>query len=197
MTGYLEYGKKVSARIQQLLEAEGVSRLPENYADFLKLDHWLRKLIGINLPLVLSDNYEHFMACLPGKKFAGQHVIIRKQIGGFTVACGFWKWLEFLSHQITREEVKLTSDFFSGKHNDFPRQFNKDYWMHVVDDYNGYLPLRISYVGEGVTFTGVPFPAAEIYGETPAVWINEPMYVQLGHLSHIATIAAQSAISVR
>ena len=191
MGNYLDYGIKISNRIKKLLELDGIQNLPETYSDFMKLDGWLRKTIGANLPLVLSDNYEHFMACLPGKKYAGQHVLMRKQLGGFTVACGFWKWLEFLSHKITREEVELTADFFSGKHNDFPRQFNKDYWLHVVDDYDGYLPVKISYVGEGATFTGVPFPVAEIYGETPSVWLNEPMYIQVGHLSHIATIAAQ------
>jgi nicotinic acid phosphoribosyltransferase len=191
MNDYIQYGRKMAARIQKLMELEGVHRLPKAYADFLHLDHWLRKLIGVNLPLVLSDNYEHFMACLPGKKYAGQHVIVRKQIGGFTVACGFWKWLEFLSHQLTRDEVELAADFFSGRHNDFPRQFNKDYWLHVVDDYDGYLPIRISYAGEGATFTGVPFPVAEVYGEKEAVWLNEPMYIQIGHLSHVATIAAQ------
>lgn len=191
MKNFMEFGAKNALRIRKLLELEGIAQFPATYAEFSTLDHWLRKQIGIHLPLVLSDNYEHFMACLPGKRFAGQHVIIRKQIGGFTVACGFWKWLEFLSHRITREEVALTADFFSGRHNDFPRQFDKNYWLHVVDDYDGYLPLKISYVGEGATFTGVPFPVAEIHGETPAVWLNEPMYIQVGHLSHIATIAAQ------
>lgn len=193
MNNYRDYGIKTTKRVQTLLELEGLEKLPTTYSEFSKLDQWLRKLIATNLPLVLSDNYEHFMACLPGKKHAGQHVIVRKQIGGFTVACGFWKWLEFLSHQITREEVELVADFFSGKHNNFTRQFDKDYWLHVVDDYNGYLPVKISYVGEGGTFTGVPFPVAEVYGETPAVWLNEPMYIQIGHLSHIATIAAQFA----
>ena len=53
------------------------------------------------------------------------------------------------------------------------------------------MPLRIEYVGEGATFTGVPFPIAQVYGETPAVWLNEPMYIQIGHMSHVATIAAQ------
>jgi nicotinic acid phosphoribosyltransferase len=191
MENYLDYGVKNALRIKRLLELEGLEKFPVSYSGFSKLDNWLRKIIGVNLPLVLSDNYEHFMACLPGKRYAGQHVIVRKQIGGFTVACGFWKWLEFLSHQITKEEVELVADFFSGKHNDFPRQFDKDYWLHVVDDFDGYLPVKISYVGEGVTFTGVPFPVAEVYGETPAVWLNEPMYIQVGHLSHIATIAAQ------
>ncbi|MBF0118410.1 MAG: hypothetical protein HQK79_06205 [Desulfobacterales bacterium] len=193
MKTYLEYGKKITDRIKTLLNMEGFSQIPSTYSDFLKLDHYLRKLIAVNIPLVLSDNYEHFMACLPGKKYAAHHVIIRKQIGGFTVVSGFWKWLEFLSHQITRDEVELISDFFSGKHNNFPRQFNKDYWLHVVDDYNGYLPIKISYIGEGGTFTGVPFPVAEIYGEKEAVWLNEPMYIQIGHLSHVATIAAQFA----
>lgn len=191
MKDYVDYGTKNALRIKKLLELEGINAFPNTYPEFFKLDNWLRKIIGANIPLVLSDNYEHFMACLPGKRYAGQHVIVRKQIGGFTVACGFWKWLEFLSHRITKEEVELVADFFSGKHNDFPRQFDKHYWMHVVDDFDGYLPIKISYVGEGVTFTGVPFPVAEIYGETPAVWLNEPMYVQIGHLSHIATIAAQ------
>lgn len=193
MNNYLDYGAKAALRIRKLLEMEGMAQLPTSYEVFSRLDQWLRKLIASHLPLVLSDNYEHFMACLPGKQFAGQQVIIRKQIGGFTVACGFWKWLEFLSHRISREEVELAADFFSGKHNSFPRQFDKDYWLHVVDDYDGYMPVRISYLGEGATFTGVPFPVAEVYGETPAVWLNEPMYIQVGHLSHIATIAAQFA----
>jgi nicotinic acid phosphoribosyltransferase len=193
MQDYLDYGAKAASRIEKLLAMEGLQRLPVSYAGFSRLDHWLRKLIAGHLPLVLSDNYEHFMACLPRKRYAGQHVLIRKQIGGFTVACGFWKWLEFLSHRITREEVELVSDFFSGRHNQFPRQFDKAYWRHVVDDFDGYLPVKISYAGEGATFTGVPFPVAEVYGETPAVWLNEPMYIQIGHLSHIATIAAQFA----
>ena len=191
MSTYRDYGLKNAKRIKTLLELEGHNSCPTDYKTFQGLDNWLRKLIGTHQPLVLSDNYEHFMACLPGKKYAAQHVIMRKQIGGFTVACGFWKWLEFLSHQITRDEVELVADFFSGRHNDFPRQFDKNYWLHVVDDFDGYLPVKISYPGEGVTFTGVPFPVAEIYGETPAVWLNEPMYIQTGHLSHIATIAAQ------
>ncbi|MCP4688182.1 MAG: hypothetical protein GY859_09035 [Desulfobacterales bacterium] len=191
MKDYLEYGRKVSERIQAILHMEGFDKLPTNYKRYKQLDQWLRKLIGTNLPLVISDNYEHFMACLPGKKYAGQHIVIRKQIGGFTVASGYWKWLEFLTHQITRDEVELAADFFSGKHNDFPRQFNKKYWLHVVDDCDGYLPIRVTYPGEGATFTGVPFPVAQIYGETPAVWLNEPLYIQIGHMCHIATIAAQ------
>jgi len=193
MKTYLEYGKKTKKRIDALLALEGLNGLPNNYTDFMKLDQPLRKMIGVNLPLVLSDNYEHFMACLPGKKFAAQHLLIRKQIGGFTVAAGYWKWLEFLSHQITREEVELIADFFSGKHNNFSRQFNKKYWMHVVDDYDGYMPVRIEFLGEGAIFTGVPFPIAQVYGEKPAVWLNEPVYIQIGHLSHVATIAAQIA----
>lgn len=179
--------------IQFALESEGVSALPTSYADFSKLSQWTRKLVGKNLPLVLSDNYEHFMACLPRRDFAAQHVLIRKQIGGFTTVAGFWKWLEFLSHQMTHDEVELTADFFSGEHNGHPRQFDKKYWHGVVDRYNGYMPLRIEIIGEGATFTGVPFPVAQIYGETPAVWLNEPMYIQIGHLSHVATIAAQFA----
>jgi nicotinic acid phosphoribosyltransferase len=193
VNGYREYGVKQQERIGKLLALEGLSALPSKYADYMRLDHWLRKIVAMHLPLVLSDNYEHFMACLPGKPYAGQHVLIRKQIGGFTVACGFWKWLEFLSQPITREAVELAADFFSGRHNQFPRQFNKKYWLHVVEDYKGYLPIKITYPGEGVTFTGVPFPVAEIYGETPAVWLNEPMYIQIGHLSHVATVAAQFA----
>ena len=54
-----------------------------------------------------------------------QSMFIDRQIGGFTVACGFWKWLEFLSHRITRNKVELVADFFSGRHNNFPRQFDK------------------------------------------------------------------------
>jgi len=190
---YGDYGKMHTADVSDMLRRRGCSEMPTAYGEFLKLDQRLRKEIGKHLPLVLSDNYEHFMACLPGKKFAAQHVLIRRQIGGFTVAAGYWKWLEFLSHQITRNEVELAADFYSGKHNGFPRQFNKDYWLHVVDDYNGYLPIRVDFPGEGTVFTGVPFPVAEIYGEKPAVWVNEPIYIQIGQLSHVATIAAQFA----
>lgn len=193
MRTFKEYGEQMRNMVTLALQSEGKKELPNNYADFMKVSHWTRKLIGKNLPLVLSDNYEHFMACLPHRDYAGQHVLIRKQIGGFTIAAGFWKWLEFLSHQITEAEVELAADFFSGKHNGFPRQFNRDYWMHVVHDYNGYLPLRIECVGEGAVFTGVPFPVAQVYGETPAVWLNEPMYIQIGHLSHVATVAGQFA----
>lgn len=193
MGTYREYGRKQQDRINQLLALEGLTSLPVSYAEFMALDHWLRKTVAMHFPLVLSDNYEHFMSCLPGKAYAGQHVLIRKQIGGFTVACGFWKWLDFLSQPITQEAVELAADFFGGKHNQFPRQFNKAYWTHVVKDCGGYLPIKITYPGEGATFTGVPFPVAEIHGETPAVWLNEPMYIQIGHLSHIATIAAQFA----
>jgi nicotinic acid phosphoribosyltransferase len=193
MKNYLDYGITIQARISALLGLEGVNKFPSQYADFMKLDHQLRKMIGTNFPLVLSDDYEHFMACLPNKKFAAQQVLIRKQIGGFTVAAGFWQWLEFLSQPLTHAHVDLMADFMSGKHNKFPRQFDKKYWHHIVDDYAGYLPLRIEYVGEGAVFTGVPFPVAQVYGETPAVWLNEPMYIQIGQLTHVATVAAQFA----
>jgi len=191
-TTYREYGRRHEGRIRALLEIEG-REFPTTYPEFMELDGWMRAQIGTHLPLVLSDNYEHFMAVLPRRQFAGQQVLIRKQIGGFTVAAGFWKWLEFLSHQITREEVLLAADFFSGKHNNHPRQFDKNYWLHVVDDYDGWLPVKIQTVGEGAVFTGVPFPIAQVYGETPAVWLNEPLYIQSGHLTHVATIAAQFA----
>lgn len=190
---FRSYGERVDRMIQLALADEGLSELPRKYEDFMGLSQWTRKLIGKNLPLVLSDNYEHFMAALPRKDFAAHHVLIRKQIGGFTTVAGFWKWLEFLSHRITEAEVLLTADFFAGKHNGYPRQFDKDYWLHVVRDYGGYMPLRIETVGEGATFTGVPFPVAQVYGETPAVWLNEPMYIQIGHPAHVATIAAQFA----
>jgi nicotinic acid phosphoribosyltransferase len=193
MSTYLEYGQKLKQRVTTLLALEGVGAMPRTYKEFSQLDDWFREQIGLNLPLVLSDNYEHFMAMLPHRDFAGHHVLLRKQIGGFTCVAGFWKWLEFLSHQITESEVDLVADFFSGKHNQYERPFNRDYWMHVVRDYNGYMPIRIECVGEGAVTTGVPFPIAQVYGETPAVWLNEPLYIEIGHLSHVATIAAQFA----
>jgi len=190
---YFAYGFKTQQRLSALLALEDIDSFPSNYADYMKLDHQLRKLIAIYSPLILSDDYEHFMACLPNKTHAAQHVLIRKQIGGFTVPAGFWKWLEFLSQPLTTERVSLMADFMTGNHNKFPRQFNKSYWDHVVHDCKGYLPIRIEIVGEGAVFTGVPFPIAQIYGETPSVWLNEPMYVQIGQLTHVATIAAQFA----
>ncbi len=190
---YKDYGERMVRNIAFAVKNEGLGEFPKQYGQFMKLSQWTRKLIGRNLPLVLSDNYEHFMACLPHLDYAAQHALIRKQIGGFTTVAGFWKWLEFLSHKVTEAEVELVADFFSGKHNGYPRQFNRDYWMHVVKEFGGYLPLRIECIGDGGTFTGVPFPVAQVYGETPAVWVNEPMYVQIGHLSHVATIAGQFA----
>jgi nicotinic acid phosphoribosyltransferase len=190
---YLDYGLKTQARILAMLKMEGVDEIPQNYTDFMKLDHQLRKFIGCNLPLVLSDDYEHFMACLPNRKYGAQHVLIRKQIGGFTVAAGFWKWLEFLSQPLNHNYVNLMADFMSGKHNGFKRQFNKEYWDYVVHDCGGYLPIRIETVGEGAVFTGVPFPVAQVYGEVPPLWLPEPMYIQNGQLTHVATIAAQFA----
>lgn len=175
-----------------LLQNEGLDGTPHSYEAFMRLDHALRKIIAANIPLVLSDNYEHFMACLPGKKYGAQQVIVRKQIGGVTVASGYWKWLEFLSHPLTHEEVDLVADFFSGRHNNYARQFDKDYWhTRVVDQCGGYLPIRVEFPGEGAVFTGVPFPVAQIYGERAAIWLNEPMYIQIGQLCHVATIAAQ------
>jgi hypothetical protein len=67
MQDYIEYGIKNALRIEKLLELEGLEQLPTTYEAFSRLDHWLRRLIASHLPLVLSDNYEHFMACLPGK----------------------------------------------------------------------------------------------------------------------------------
>ena len=193
MKTYLDHGKKMEERIGALLGLEGQRGMPTAYAEFMKLDHRLRKIIGVNLPLVLSDDYEHFMAVLPGKEYAAQQVIVRKMIGGFTTVAGYWKWLEFLSQRITRDKVELVADFFSGKHNGHPRQFNKDFWLKNADENDGYIPVRVEMVGEGATFTGVPFPVAQIYGKTPAVWLNEPMYIQIGHLTYVATIAAQFA----
>jgi len=193
MQTYKEYGKKMDRRLSLVLEDEGLKGIPTKYEDFMKLDNPLRKQIAHTMPQIMSDNYEHFMACLPGKKYAGHHLLIRKQIGGFTVACGYWKWLEMLSHKLTRDKLELIADLFKGKHNKFPRQFNKDFWLRVIDEYDGYMPIRIEYLGEGAVITGVPFPIAQIYGEKPAVWVNEPVYIQIGHLSHVATIAAQIA----
>ena len=192
MSNYLEYGRKMAQRLHLLLKDEGLVGTPDNYEAFMQLDHALRKWIAGNIPLVLSDNYEHFMACLPGKRYGAQQVIVRKQIGGFTVASGYWKWLEFLSHPLTHAEVDLVADFFSGRHNNYPRQFDKTYWHdRVIDQCNGYLPIRVEFPGEGAVFTGVPFPVAQIYGERPAIWVNEPMYIQIGQMCHVATIAAQ------
>lgn len=193
LASYRDHGIKADQRLAAILKLEGLDVIPSTYADFIGLDQPLRQMIGMVNPLVGSDDYEHFMAVLPHRRYAAHHVLLRKQLGGFTVAAGFWRWLEFLSHRITAEKVNLTASFFSGKHNGYPRQFNREYWMHVVEDFGGYLPLRIEVVGEGATFTGVPFPVAQVYGETPAVWLNEPLYIQIGHLSHIATVAAQFA----
>lgn len=193
MASYADFGRVQDERRALLLKHAGHDRMPTSYAEFMKLDHWLREQIGLSLPLVRSDNYEHFMGCLPGKTWGAQHVLIRKQIGGFTVASGFWRWLEFLSRRITHDDVTLVADYMKGKHNGFPRQFNEFYWRHVVDDYNGYLPLRIEYVSEGAVFTGVPFPVAQVIGERNAMWVNEPEYIQIGHTTRIATVAAQFA----
>ncbi len=192
METYLDYAAVMRRRIGLLLNDAGMDHLPESYAEYLRLDQSLRKMISNALPLVLSDNYEHFMAQLPGKRFGAQQVLIRRQIGDYTVASGFWKWLEFLCHQITHEEVELVADFFSGRHNRQQRPFDKNYWHdRVVDQCNGYLPIRVEFPGEGAVFTGVPFPVAQVYGDRQAIWLNEPMYIQIGYLCHVATVAAQ------
>ncbi|MCR4312282.1 MAG: hypothetical protein NUV56_03285 [Candidatus Uhrbacteria bacterium] len=190
---YANHGRVQDERLALLLKHAGHEGMPTSYATYLGIDHWLREQIGFSMPLIQSDNYEHFMGCLPGKGFGAHHVLIRKQIGGFTVAAGFWRWLEFLSRRVTHDQITLVADYMSGKHNGFPRQFNEAYWRHVVDDCGGYLPLRIEYVGEGAVFTGVPFPIAQVMGERNAIWLNEPMYIQIGHTTRIATIAAQFA----
>jgi hypothetical protein len=86
VTTYLEYAEKMSHRIGLLLGDAGMEGMPMRYEDYLGLDQFMRKLIATSIPLVLSDNYEHFMAKLPGKPYGAQQVIIRRQIGGFNVA---------------------------------------------------------------------------------------------------------------
>jgi hypothetical protein len=56
MATYLDYGKKMQARIQLLLQNEGIEGTPRSYEAFMRLDHAFRKIIAANIPLVLSDN---------------------------------------------------------------------------------------------------------------------------------------------
>ena len=74
MKDYLEYGRRNSRRVEALLRQEGLKELPTAFKDFQKLDRWLKKMIGGMTPLLLSDNYEHFMARLPCKERAAQQI---------------------------------------------------------------------------------------------------------------------------
>jgi NADH-quinone oxidoreductase subunit N len=76
----------MSHRIGLILGDAGMEGMPMRYGVYLGLDQFMRNLIATAVPLVLSDNYEHFMAKLPGKPYGPQQAIISWQIGGFNVA---------------------------------------------------------------------------------------------------------------
>lgn len=95
---------------------------------------------------------------------------------------------EYLSKQITAEDVQEAASFFEAHGEPFP----KEAWMRVVEKFNGYLPVRINAVPEGtvVPTHNVLMTAESTDPET--FWIVSWLETQLVRMWYPITVATQS-----
>lgn len=126
--------------------------------------------------LILSaDSYKtgHFEVYPSG--MTNQYAYIEPRIKGKTVTLfGLQMFLmRYLSTKVSRYDIEEAADFLAARN----EPFNRAGWEHILKNYGGYLPLKITAVPEGLPIpSGLPLVATETNGDPMVAWL--PSYVE-------------------
>lgn len=137
------------------------------------------------------DSYKasHWLCYPPGSINVFNYLESRGGAYAKTVFFGLQYLLEkYLSKPVTQGDVLEAEAFFS-KHG---VPFNKDGWMGIVEDHDGYIPMRIKAVSEGsVIPTGLPLLTCEAT-DPKYFWVVGWFETQVMRLWYGTTVATLS-----
>lgn len=152
---------------------------------------------NVNLPAYGADSYKtsHFKQYPPGTEKIYSYLEARGTNTGYekTVFFGLQYILKsYLEGQVVTEEDVNFAEEFLAKH--FGREdcFNREGWMHIVEEHGGRLPLRIRAVPEG-TVAPINNVLMTIENTDPeAYWLTNYMETILHEVWYPITVATNS-----
>lgn len=157
---YLDERKEIAKR-NKILRTDAYNRT----MDFIKWDRW--------------DRVETF------------YLSLRKSPNGiFNVIYGIKNIVdEVLRTPITQNELDFAKDFYAYQTEKGGNgKFNPERWQKVIDEHNGMLPLKVSWVPDGTVLKpGEPALVVEWEAELAAIY--EPIFMRLFYQSVVATNA--------
>lgn len=98
--------------------------------------------------LLMTDSYKasHFLQYPKGTEYVSSYIESRGGKWNETVFFGLQMFLmEYLNKPITLEMINEAETFWTAH----GEPFNRDGWMYILNEYDGYLPVRIQAVPEG------------------------------------------------
>lgn len=115
------------------------------------------------------DSYKssHYLQYPPGT--TSMYSYVESRGGKFPKSVFFglqYALKEYLSHRVTKEEVEFAKNFME-KHGE---PFNYDGWMHIVNEHDGKLPVRIRAVPEGTVLPNLNIMASIESTDPKAFW---------------------------
>lgn len=160
------------------------------YVAFMCLPEVLRRHIAEKNRILQTDAYNRTMEHIYGDEWdtpATYTLQFRRSPHGYIIVCGLRRVLEeFAALPITQSELDMAAAFYE-EHASVP-YFNKEKWQSIIDDYNGYLPIRIDCVPEGTAVLPGD-PVLRVTGPSEIVSHFEPYIHRAYYESMVATTA--------
>lgn len=116
-----------------------------------------------------TDSYKTGMYKMypPGTECIYSYITPRK--GDKIVNFGLQKFIrEVLSVRVTREEVLAAEKFWTAH----GEPFNTEDWLYIVDEYQGFLPLRVYGLDEGLVVPSKTPVAVVVNSDTRCFWLT-------------------------
>ena len=159
-----------------------------------KMNTWNN--FGVGLPLA-SDSYKanHWNQYPEGTQYISSYLEARgSKLADFTIFFGLQYYLkQYLSGSIITKELVDQAEVFWNEHLG-PGAFSKEKWMHIVDNHQGKLPIRIKAVKEG-TKVGLHNVLMVIENTDPeCFWLTNFIETLLMKVWYPTTIATHSYI---
>lgn len=159
------------------------------YPDFLKLSDKLRLKIVENNRVLQTDTYNRTMDYIEGPEGqmnATYALQLRRSPHGYIMAMGMRNIAEQLSLPITQDELDFATQFHETEAK-IP-YFNRETWQNIIDNYGGYIPIRVDCVPEGTAVLPGD-PIIRVTGPSELVAHFEPMFHRVFYPSMVATTA--------
>lgn len=124
-------------------------------------------------PIINVDNYKHCHYSLypPGTEYVSSYIESRGGEFPVTMFVGLQAYIrEYLMRPITLEDIDQAEfvEREQGMH------FNRDNWLGILNDYDGYLPVEIEAVPEG-TVLPVPERPGPAHQHRPEVLLGDEL----------------------
>lgn len=100
-------------------------------------------------PILNTDSYKpsHYLQYPEGTEYVYSYIESRGGVYPATLFAGLLPFIkEYLGRPITLEDVLEAEEFFKAH----GEPFNKQGWLDMIDEYDGYFPVRIRAVKEGL-----------------------------------------------